>query len=147
MDCSFTYLTVILIVQLEDILQEKLLIPETRLFRQFTIYYTIHYSIQDSGNEVLLVFGLKVIQGLVLPAGKRGVIYIRNYIIGEIISRILQYPFYKIRADNKGELLQEWIRNWDWIVTISILGTGINIKDIIFVVHINQLYRLISFAQ
>jgi superfamily II DNA helicase RecQ len=27
------------------------------------------------------------------------------------------------------------------------LGTGINIEDIIFVVHINQLYRLTSFAQ
>ena len=73
-------------------------------------------------------------------------IYIRSYITGETISGALQCPFYKARADNKGELLQEWMRNWDWIVATGILGTGINIKDIIFVVHINRLYGLTSFA-
>jgi len=74
-------------------------------------------------------------------------IYIRNYTTGETISGTLQCPFYKARADNKGELLQEWIRNWDWIVATGVLGTGINIKDIIFVIHINRLYGLTSFAQ
>jgi superfamily II DNA helicase RecQ len=106
-DCPFTCLTATLIVQLEDILQEKLLIPEARLFRQSTVHCTIRYSIQDSGDEILSVFGLKVIQGLVLPAGKRGVIYVRSYTTGETISGALQCPFYKTRADNKGELLQE----------------------------------------
>ena len=92
-------------MQLKDVLREKLLIPEARLFRQSTARRTIRYSIQDSGNEAPSVFGLKVIQGLVLPAGKRGVIYVCSYIIGETISGILQYPFYKVRVDNKGELL------------------------------------------
>ena len=81
------------------------MIPEARLFRQSTARRTIRYSIQDSGNEALLVFGLKVIQDLVLPAGKRGVIYVRSYIIGETISGTLQCPFYKVRVDNKEELL------------------------------------------
>jgi superfamily II DNA helicase RecQ len=105
MDYPFTCLTVTLIVQLEDVLREKLLIPETRLFRQSIIHYTIRYSIQDSGNEILSVFGLKVIQDLVLPVGKWGVIYIRSYVTGETISGALQCPFYKAQADNKGELL------------------------------------------
>ena len=74
-------------------------------------------------------------------------IYVRNYTTGETISGTLQCPFYKARADNKGELLQEWIRNWGWIVATGVLGTGINIKDIIFVIHINRLYGLTSFAQ
>jgi superfamily II DNA helicase RecQ len=111
MDCPFTCLTATLIVQLEDILREKLLIPETRLFRRSTARRTIRYSVQDSGDEAPSVFGLKVIQGLVLPAGKRGVIYIRSYATGETISGALQCPFYKARADDKGELLQEWMRN------------------------------------
>jgi hypothetical protein len=48
---------------------------------------------------------------LVLPAGKRGVIYVRSYATGETISGALQCPFYKARADDKGELLQEWMQN------------------------------------
>jgi superfamily II DNA helicase RecQ len=140
-------LTATLIVQLEDVLQEKLLIPEARLFRRSTVRRTIRYSVQDSGDEVPSVFGLKVIQGLVLPAGKRGVIYVRSYATGETISRALQCLFYKARADDKGELLQEWMWNWGWIIATGALGTGINIKDIIFVVHIDRPYGLTSFAQ
>ena len=39
------------------------------------------------------------------------------------------------------------MRNWGWIVATGALGTGINIEDIIFVVHIDRLYGLTSFAQ
>ncbi len=94
-DCLFTCLIATLIVQLEDILQEKLLIPKARLFRQSTTRYTIRYSIQDSRDKALLVIRLKVIQGLVLLARKRGVIYVCSYVTGETISRALQCPFYK----------------------------------------------------
>jgi superfamily II DNA helicase RecQ len=89
MDCPFTCLTAILIMQLEDILQEKLLIPEAQLFRRSTTRYTIRYSVQDSRDKAPSVFRLKVIQGLVLLAGKRGVIYICSYATGEMISRAL----------------------------------------------------------
>jgi hypothetical protein len=37
------------------------------------------------------------------------VIYVRSYATGETVSGALKCPFYKARADNKGELLQEWI--------------------------------------
>jgi hypothetical protein len=93
------------------------------------------------------VFGLRVIQSLVLPAGKRGVIYVRSYATGEIIREAMQCPFYKARADDKGELLQAWMRSCGWIVATGALGTGINIADIVFVVHIDRPYGLTSFAQ
>jgi hypothetical protein len=54
-------LIAILIMQLEDVLQEKLLIPEARLFRRSTIRHIIRYSIQDNRNEILSIFGLKAI--------------------------------------------------------------------------------------
>jgi superfamily II DNA helicase RecQ len=57
---------------------------------------------------------------------------------GKVVSEALQYPFYKARADDKGEVLQEWIRSdGGWIVATSALGAGINIKGIVCVVHIN----------
>jgi hypothetical protein len=55
------YLTATLMVQLEDILQEKLLIPEARLFRRSTACRTIRYNVQNNRDETLSVFGLKVV--------------------------------------------------------------------------------------
>jgi hypothetical protein len=147
MDCPFTCLTATLIVQLEDVLRDQLLIPKAQLFRRSTARRTIRYNVQDSGDEAPSVFGLKVIQSLVLPAGKRGVIYVRSYATGEMISGALKCPFYKARADDKGELLREWMRGCGWIVATGALGTGINIEDIVFVVHVDRPYGLTSFAQ
>jgi superfamily II DNA helicase RecQ len=80
-------------------------------------------------------------------SGKRGVVYRRSYAMGEVISRALQCPFYKARAEDKGELLQAWIKGpGGWIVAIGALGTGINIEGIVYIVHIDQPYRLTSFV-
>ena len=97
-------------VQLEDVLRDKLLIPNAWLFRRSTARRTIRYSVQDSGDEAPSVFRLKVIQGLVLLARKRGVIYVQSYATREMTSGALECPFYKARADEKGELLREWMR-------------------------------------
>jgi hypothetical protein len=80
-------------------------------------------------------------------SGKRGVVYVRSYATGEVISTTLQCPFYKARAGDKGGLLQAWIKGpGGWIVDIGALGTGINIEGIVYIVYINQPYRLTSFA-
>lgn len=107
LNCPFTCLTATLMVQLEDVLRDKLLIPQARLFRRSTARRTIRYSVRDSGDEAPSVFGLQVVQELTLPAGKRGVIYVRSYTTGDVISGALKCPFYKARADDKGELLKE----------------------------------------
>jgi superfamily II DNA helicase RecQ len=39
------------------------------------------------------------------------------------------------------------MRSCGWIVATGALGTGINIKDIIFVIHIDRPYGSTSFAQ
>jgi superfamily II DNA helicase RecQ len=74
------------------------------------------------------------------------VIYVCSYATRETVSGALKCPFYKVQVDDKGELLQEWIGSYGWIVATGALGTSINIKDIIFVIHIDRLYGLTSFA-
>jgi hypothetical protein len=74
------------------------------------------------------------------------VVYVRSYATGGTVSGALTCPFYKARADDKGELLHEWIGSCGWIVATGALGTGINIEDIVFVVHIDRPYGLTSFA-
>jgi superfamily II DNA helicase RecQ len=77
-------------------------------------------------------------QQLQLPCQKRGVVYVRSYTTSKVISKALDCLFYKAKADNKGVILQKWIQGArGWIVATSALGTGINIKGIVQVVHID----------
>jgi superfamily II DNA helicase RecQ len=75
-------------------------------------------------------------------------VYVQSYTTSKVISKALDCPFYKAKADNKGVILQEWIQGArGWIVATSALGTGINIKGIVQVVHMDWPYRLTSFMQ
>ena len=65
------------------------------------------------------------------------------------MSEALKCPFYRARAEDKGQVLEEWIQNGasTWIVATSALGTSINIEGIICVVHVGRPYGLTSFMQ
>ena len=93
--------------------------------------------------------GIEVVRKLgPFPEGKRGVVYVRSYTTGEMVSQELDCPFYKATADQKSEVLEEWRQgSGGWIVATGALGTGINIPGIIYVVHIDRPYGLTSFVQ
>ena len=58
--------------------------------------------------------------------------------VGKKISKVLQCLFYKARAKDKGEILQEWSSSSSkWIVATRALGTSINIKGIVYVIHVD----------
>ena len=63
------------------------------------------------------------------------------------MSKALHCPFYKAKANDKVEVLEEWKRLGGWIVATSALGTGINIEGITYVIHVDWLYGLTSFLQ
>jgi superfamily II DNA helicase RecQ len=148
LNCPFICLTATLIVDLEWTLRERLCIEQAQLFRRSTARPTIQYRVQDSQDEPPSEVGMKLIPRLVLPARKRGVIYVRSYKTGEVVSEALQCPFYRAKAEEKGEVLQEWIQGpGGWIVATGALGTGINIEGIVYVVHIDRPYGLTSFVQ
>jgi superfamily II DNA helicase RecQ len=133
-------------VELEEKLQEQLLIPDAVLFRRSTVRPTIQYQVVDSQKERPSTIAINIVRGLEpLPDGKRGVIYVRSYTAGEIVSQELDCPFYKATADQKSEVLEAWRRgHGGWIVATGALGTGINIAGIIYVVHIDRPYRSTS---
>ncbi|KAL5344321.1 hypothetical protein ACLOAV_010750 [Pseudogymnoascus australis] len=147
--CPFTALTATLMVELEDVLRERLLVEDAVLLRQSTARPTIRYQVEDSKDEAASAVGLRLLERLLdLPDGKRGVVYVRSYASGELISSALECSFYKAQADDKGERLQKWAQgSGGWIVATGALGTGINIPGIIYVVHIDRPYGLTSFAQ
>jgi superfamily II DNA helicase RecQ len=149
LNCPFTVLTATLIVQLEGKLRDQLLIPDAVLFRRSTVRPTIQYQVVDSQKEMPSKAGIEVVRKLgPFPEGKRGVVYVRSYTTGEMVSQELDCPFYKATADQKSEVLEEWRQgSGGWIVATGALGTGINIPGIIYVVHIDRPYGLTSFVQ
>jgi hypothetical protein len=100
LDCPFTVLTATLMIQLEGKLRDQLLIPDAVLFRRDTVRPTIQYQVIDSQKEMPSKVGIEVIRKLgSLPAGKRGVVYVRSYTTGDMVSQELDCPFYKATAD------------------------------------------------
>src|SRR5450432_3128066 len=110
LECPFTGLTATLMVELEGVLCERLSIPNVVVFRRSTAHRTIRYQVIDSGNEAPLVVGTRFVQGLApLKDKQRGVVYVRSYKTGRIISEALQCTFYKAKAEDKGAILQAWM--------------------------------------
>jgi len=106
LDCPFTGLTATLMVELEQVLRERLCIDNAVIFRRSTARRTIRYRVRDTKDEVPSVVATKYVQQLQLAQEKRGVVYVRSYTTGGVISGALQCPFYRARADDKGEVLQ-----------------------------------------
>jgi superfamily II DNA helicase RecQ len=96
-----------LIVVLEDVLREQLLIPNTRVFCRSTARRTIQYRVIDSRYKPLSNIATQFVQQLQLPSQERGVVYVRSYTTRKIMSEVLGCPFYRAKADYKGEVLQE----------------------------------------
>ncbi|TGO31480.1 hypothetical protein BHYA_0676g00010 [Botrytis hyacinthi] len=148
LDCPFTGLTVTLMVDLEDVLRERLCIDNTQIIRRSIVRKTIRYQVRDSKHTAPSEVAIAYAQRTHLSAGKRGVIYVRSYETGRAVSDALACPFYRARAESKGEVLQQWVQGpGGWIVAIGVLGTGINIEGIIYVVYVGRSYGLISFVQ
>jgi len=138
-----------LMVQLEEVLKERLCIPKAVVFRRSTARRTIRYRVMDSRYKAVTKEVVECIKQLpALPQGKKGVVYVRSYAVGEKISEALQCPFYKARAEDKGEILREWSSgSGGWMVATRALGTGINIEGIAYVIHVDRPYELTSFVQ
>ena len=94
----------------------------------------------------MLAIAILFIKQLALPSRKKGVVYVHTYAMGKVVSEALQCGFYKAQAKDKGVQLQAWIWEGGWIVATGALGTRINIEGIVYVIYVDRLYRLTSFA-
>ena len=134
LSCPFTCLTATLMVALEGKLRKQLMLSETQVFRRSTSRPRIKYAVINSGRVAPMKVAIDMIKGqaLALAGGKKGVIYVRTYGVGNIVSDQLGCAFYKATATDKNETLQQWINeSGGWIVATGALGTGINIEGII----------------
>jgi superfamily II DNA helicase RecQ len=109
-----------IMVELEHVLQERLCIDNAEVFRRSTARRTIRYQVRDTKDEPPSAVATKYVQQLQLPKEKRGVVYVRSYATGGVISTALKCPFYRARADDKG--LQQWTKG-DARGLIALIGS------------------------
>ena len=148
LNCPFSCLTATLMVALEGQLRKQLMLPETEIFRRSTMRSRIRYSVVNSRTVAPMKIVVEMVKQRPLASGKKGVIYVRTYHVGEVVSTELNCPFYKATAVDKSQTLQAWIdKPGGWIVATGALGTGINIDGINEVIHVDRPYGLTSFAQ
>lgn len=148
LNCPFTGLTATLMPRLEKVLTQALLVEDATIFRRSTARRTLRYRVVDSGDNPPSEVTLALIDQQPLPAGKRGVIYVRGRATGHEVAKALGCPFYHARADERGELLTAWRAGpGGWMVATGALGTGINIEGIQMVIHVGWPYGLTSFVQ
>lgn len=148
LNCPFTCLTATLMVALEGQLRKQLMLPETAIFRRSTMRPRIRYSVVNSRTVAPMKIVVEMVKQRPLASGKKGVIYVRTYHVGEVVSTELNCPFYKATAVDKSETLQAWIdKPGGWIVATGALGTGINIDGVTEIIHVDRPYGLTSFAQ
>lgn len=103
----FTGLTATLMVQLEDVLKERLCIENALIFRRSTARRTIRYRVKDTDKEAPSEVAIKYVQKMELSRGQRGVIYVRSYETGGVIKTALECPLYHARVEEKGAILKE----------------------------------------
>jgi len=106
LNCRFTCLTATLLIALEPVLRANLLLEHAQLFRQSTMRPTTRYRVVDCHRQDVWEVAEPLIRGLPLPAGSRGVIYVRSYAHGESVAEAMDCPFYKATATDKQELLE-----------------------------------------
>lgn len=150
LDCPFTCLTATLLVSLEYVLRERLLIQHASLFRRSTMRWTMRYRVIDVGDILPVKYAYDLIPSLPLPPAKRGVIYVQSYAAGKALQEAFGFPFYNARSKEKAQVLREWAQSSGsrgWILATGALGTGVNIADIVYVVHVGRPYGITSFMQ
>ena len=87
-----------------------------------------------------------------ISSDQKGVIYCRSHDVTLKLSEALRCDFYH-SALNK-EVWQERLTRWiegkgmiRWLVATTRLGTGIDIKGIVAMIHMEQPYGMVDFIQ
>jgi superfamily II DNA helicase RecQ len=94
-------------IVLKDVLKEQLCIKNTQVFQQNTLQKTIWYKVRDSKDKAPSDIAIKYVQQMILGPRQQGVIYVQSYETRRVISSVLECLFYRARANDKEEVLQQ----------------------------------------
>jgi superfamily II DNA helicase RecQ len=62
-------------------------------------------------------------------------------------ARFEECWYYHSMSNSKNNVTKEWLKNDSFITAIKILETGVDFPRVVYIVHLEMLYRLINFVQ
>jgi superfamily II DNA helicase RecQ len=149
-------LTATLPISMEEWFCRQILANEVVIIRAYTIKRNIRYRVKrvklgKAAIEDGVVVEMLELEGLIRNFQK-GVVYCRSIRECEALANKVKCGYYHSRLpiESRREMLQQWVdskADSRWIVAPSGLEIGIDIKSIIAIIHMRQLYRLVDFVQ
>lgn len=155
--CPMVMLTATLPVSMEGWFREHMLCSDAVIMRASAAKLNIRYRVETTAKAGQAAVTDKVaeVMGRLeqrMAAGKKGVVYCRSVGDCERLADRAGCRAYhsKLAVDVRRDMLQDWAEGRGgvrWITATSGLGTGVDIKGIVAVVHMRQPYGLVDFIQ
>lgn len=154
--CPVVLLTATLPVGLEGWFRTVMIAEDADMIRASTVKLNIRYRVVKvkggrSGMEkAVMVFAGQL--GERMGGDQKGVIYCRSQKQTGDLAKALRCGAYHsdMSAKSREEVLASWVEGQSdsrWIVATTGLGTGVNIKGIVAVIHADKPYGLVDFMQ
>jgi hypothetical protein len=131
-------------------LEESMAVRLTRIIRASTIRPRHRYCVQQCRPGELEQEALEICrrqQEHLLRSRQKGVVYCLSRVQCEEMAVTLDCAHYHAGEVDRAERLDRWMQRGGLIVATSALGTGVDIRGIVFVLHIDIPWSMIDFAQ
>ncbi len=130
-------------------LELAMAISTSRIIRASTTRPHHRYTVQYCRPGELAGQAVRICQNRVrhLERGEKGVVYVLSRLMCEELAEALGCPYYHAGDINREERLSRWLAQGGFMVATSALGTGVNFRGIMFVLHVDLLWSIIDFAQ
>jgi superfamily II DNA helicase RecQ len=155
-DCPVILLTATLPVRLERWFRHMMLAEDADIIRAMTVKKNIRYGVVTvkPGKSAVEdeVIRRVMYTSSYMSGDQKGVIYCRSKPKCERLAEKIgcQYYHSSVESEKRHEALTAWAEGRSdtrWIVATTGLGTGVDMKGIIAVVHAEQPYGLVDFVQ
>ncbi|KAH7169607.1 P-loop containing nucleoside triphosphate hydrolase protein [Fusarium sp. MPI-SDFR-AT-0072] len=149
-------LTATLPISIEAWFRERMLAQDAAIIRAPTMRVNIRYRVErvKPGRKAMedgVMAMIKAIKARMSPA-QQGVIYCRSIKQCEEMAALVGCKAHhsKLTRDSRASVLQGWIDGRGgqrWIAATTGLGTGVDIRGIIRVIHVGPPFGLVDFVQ
>ena len=160
-ECPIVALTATLPQVMERYFRQVMLMEDAPIIRASTVKRNIRYTLtrleSQNGQKGRAAIQAEVIKTVLrmektMSGDQKGVIYCRSHDATLKLSEALGCDFYHSALDKevRQERLTRWIEGKGtirWLVATTGLGTGIDIKGIVAVIHMEQPYGMVDFIQ
>lgn len=154
--CPLVMLTATLPISMEAWFRERMLAQDAAIIRAPTMRVNIRYRVErvKPGRKAMedgVIATVKGIEARMSPA-QRGVIYCRSIQQCEAIAALVGCKAHhsKLTRDTRASVLQDWVDGREgrrWIAATTGLGTGVDIRGIVGVIHMGPPFGLVDFVQ